>query len=160
MRSLMLAAGLGLAATEAMAADAAAPESLLNGTRWMEVGVFDTVENIPLERLMLIRNCFIADIAFLIEDGKLTRFDRSGLSGKSGPVGYVKVDAELGPKGGTLVTLHSAADASDMPDRFLIDAGGTIMRVQLERGQGSAYMKCERGITMPAPPPPLPGAAP
>src|SRR6266850_9219 len=105
MRSLMLAAAFQLAATEAIAADVVAPESLLNGTRWMEVGVFDTVENIPLERLMLIRNCFIADIAFLIEDGKLTRFDRSGLSGRGGPMGYAKVDAEPGPNGGTLITL-------------------------------------------------------
>jgi hypothetical protein len=154
------AAGLGMTASGAMAADASSPESLLAGTRWMEIGVFDRIENIPLERLLLLRNCFIADIAFVIEDGKLTRFERSGLSGNSVPLGYAKVDAEPGQSGGTLLTLHTSADNNDMPDRYLIDAGGTIMRVLLSRGQGSAYMKCERGVGAPpqpaAPPPRAP----
>ena len=158
MRSTILAAALGLAATEAIAADAAIPESLLNGTRWMAIGV-DKVEDIPLEKLLVLHDCFIADIAFLVEDGKLTRFDRSGLSGKSLPLVYVRIELETGLDGTTLVTLHTATDGDDKPDRYVIDAAGTIMRARLETGDGPAYMKCDRGVTMPPAPPPLPGAA-
>jgi hypothetical protein len=146
------AAALGIATEGASAADAPSPESLLNGTRWMEIGVFDRIENIAPEKLLLLHDCFIADIAFVIEDGKLTRFDRGGLSGHSAPVAYPKVDAEPGQNGATLVTLHTAADTGDMPVRYLIDAGGGIMHAQFEPGQGSAYMKCDRGVSLTPPP--------
>jgi hypothetical protein len=156
--SMRLAAGfaaaLDVAADSGSAADVPSPESLLNGTRWMEIGVFDSVETIAPEKLLLLRDCFIADVAFLIEDGKLTRFDRGGLSGNSAPVAYPKVDAEPGQNGATLVTLHTTAAIGDMPVRYLIDAGGDIMHAQLERGQGSAYMKCDRGVSLSAQPSP------
>ena len=148
-----LACILGFIASSVMAADTAVSDNPLVGTRWMEIGVFDKIENIPLEKLLLLHDCFIADIAFVIEDGKLMRFDRGGLSGNSMPIGYARVDAEPRQDGGTLITLHTASDSGDMPDRYLIDIGGTIMRAQLERGQGSAYMKCERGVGQPATPP-------
>jgi hypothetical protein len=154
----ILAAGFALAmvgTNAANAADIQAPDSVLNGTRWMEIGVFDSIENIPLERMLLLRNCFIADIAFVVTGGKLTKFDRAVLSGHGAPIGYVKVDEDSAQDGKTLITLHSASDGSDMPDRYMLDTGGTIMRLQLERGQGSAYMKCERGA-VPPPQPPAP----
>ena len=145
------AAGV-VGASVAAGADVQAPDSVLSGTRWMEIGVFDTIENIPLERMLLLRNCFIADIAFVVTAGKLTKFERAGLSGNGAPVGYVRVDEDAADAGKTLITLHNASDASDMPDRFLLDADGKILRIQLERGQGSAYMKCERGALAPLQP--------
>ena len=152
---LALAFAAGMAgANVAVAADVQAPDSVLNGTRWMEIGVFDKIENIPLERMLLLRNCFIADIAFVITDGKLTKFHRAGLSGHGAPIGYVRVDEEAAEEGKTLITLHNAGDANDMPERFLLDADGKILRIQLERGQGSAYMKCERGALAPLQPQP------
>ena len=138
----------------ALPADLSAPETILAGTRWMEIGVFTGIENIRPEKLMLLHDCFIADIAFLIEDGKLTRFDRSGLSGKTQPVGYDKVETEAGPDGSTLVTLHPSTVSNDMPDRYVIDMGGEIMRVQVNGTNGLAYMKCTRGTGAPQQPAP------
>ena len=143
---------LSITVGNAIAADAPVPDNPLAGTRWMEIGVFDTIENIAPEKMLVLRLCAIADIAFIIEDGKLTKYDRAGLSGKgAGPTGFVKVDQEPGRDGATLVTLHTSADANDVPDRYLIDAGGEIMRMQLNGGNGSAYMKCRMPQT-PAPP--------
>jgi hypothetical protein len=155
MRATGILAAVSMAgASVASAADVQAPDSVLNGTRWMEIGIFDKVENIPLERMLLLQNCFIADIAFVVANGKLTKFDRAGLSGNGAPTGYVNVVEEPGENGKTLITLHSAGDGSDMPDKFVLDADGKILRIQLERGQGSAYMKCERGALAPIQPQP------
>ena len=138
-----LVAGLSIAVSRAIAADAPTPDNPLAGTRWMEIGVFDTVENIAPEKMLVLRLCTIADIAFIMQDGKLTKYDRAGLSGKgAGPIGFVKIDQEPGRDGATLIILHTSADANDIPDRYLIDAGGEIMRIQLNGGNGSAYMKC------------------
>ena len=136
------AASLALIANSAIAADAAPPENLLAGTRWMEIQNFDTVEKIAPEKMLLLRLCAIADIAFVIEEGKLTKYDRAGLSGKSGPVAYAKVDTEPGADGATHLTLHTAIDGTDAPDNYLVDADGEIMRLQTNGANASAYMKC------------------
>ena len=139
----LLSAAILSAATGSNAASLSEPESILAGTRWMEVGVFDKIENIAPEKMLLLRLCAIADIAFVVENGVFTRYSRAGLSGKgNGPSVYAKVDAEPGDDGRILVILHTAADANDIPERYLIESGGEIMRAQINGANGSAYMKC------------------
>jgi hypothetical protein len=137
-----LASWFGIIASGAIAADALVSETLLTGTRWMAIGVSDRVDTVPLERLLLIHMCTIADIAFVTENGKLTKYDRGVLAGRNAPIAYAKVDSEAGREGGTLVTLHTATDSTDVPDIYLIDAGGEIMRLQMRGENVSAYMRC------------------
>lgn len=136
------AASLTLIANGAIAADSTLAENLLAGTRWMEIQNFESVEKIAPEKMVVLRICAIADVAFVVEDGKLTKYDRAGLSGKSAPVAYAKVDSEQGPDGATRITLHRAIDGSDAPDNYLLDTGGEIMRLQTGGANASAYMKC------------------
>ncbi len=147
MRKTMLVltavAAFGLAT--ARAAESPGPEALLAGTRWMEIGVFDTLDNISPEKMLLLRLCTIADIAFVIEEGKLTRYDRAGLSGKSVPLMFASVDVDRATDGSIALTLHSTADGNDMPERYRVEPGGEVLRSLIGGANGPAYLKCRMG---------------
>ena len=139
---LAFAAGVFLLSNAALAADAAPPETLLAGTRWMEIKDFVTVDTIPPERMLLLRLCTIADIAFVVEGGKLTKYDRAGLSGKSMPIAFGRVEAEPAPDGAIHVRLRSGDNSAGATEDYRIDAGGEIMHLQANGVNAAAYMKC------------------
>lgn len=124
-----------------IAAETNPAENLLADTRWMEIGPADTTDTIKPERMLMIRLCTIADVAFIIREGHLTRYDRAVLSNKAQPIPYEKVESSAAQDGGTLIVLYTS-DAGMSPARIRMEAGGEILRTQNDSGDGPAYMKC------------------
>lgn len=123
------------------AAQDVSAESVLSGTRWMEVTQSEAEGTIAVERLYRVRLCTIADVAFVIREGLLMRFDRSVLSGKTQPVGYARSETSQ-DDGGTLIALYVAMDGA-APDHVRIDTSGDVMRIEGGNAGVTAYfMRC------------------
>ncbi len=126
----------------ATAMEAVSAESVLSGTRWMEVTQAEAEGTITVERLYRVRLCTIADVAFVIREGLLMRFDRSVLSGKTQPAGYARSETSPANDGATLIELYIALDSA-APDRVRIDTSGDVMRIEGGNASPTAYfMKC------------------
>lgn len=141
-RLAVSALAASLIAFPATAAQDVSAESVLSGTRWMEVTQSEAEGTIAVERLYRVRLCTIADVAFVIREGLLMRFDRSVLSGKTQPVGYARSETSQENDGGTLIALYVAMDSA-APERLRIDTNGDVMRIEGGDAGATAYfMKC------------------
>jgi hypothetical protein len=111
----------------------------------MAAGPVRRAEDVPRERMVVIRICAIADMAFTMAGGRLTKFDRAGLAGRSQPTAYAKMEAQSAPAGETLIVLHTDVGERDVPESYLLEASGRMMRTQSSNGEGEAYLKCAMG---------------